>query len=50
ESCWFTRGWTLQELIAPSSVELYNRYWAAIGNKTSLSSYLEEITSIPAGL
>jgi hypothetical protein len=50
EPCWFKRGWTLQELIALSSVEFYNRNWAAIGNKTSLSSFLEEITSIPAGL
>jgi hypothetical protein len=49
-SRWFTRGWTLQELIAPSSVEFYNKEWALIGNKTSLSSHLEKITSIPAGL
>lgn len=52
ESRWFTRGWTLQELIAPPSVEFYNRSWEVIGNKTSpgLSSALERITSIPAGL
>lgn len=50
DSRWFTRGWTLQELIAPSSVEFYNRDWVFIGNKTTLSPALEEITSIPGGL
>lgn len=50
ESRWFTRGWTLQELIAPSSVEFFNKSWAVIGNKTSLSSHLEDITSIPAAI
>ncbi|KAF9481232.1 hypothetical protein BDN70DRAFT_855426, partial [Pholiota conissans] len=24
---WFTRGWTLQELIAPSVIKFYNRNW-----------------------
>ncbi|KAF4630848.1 hypothetical protein G7Y89_g7287 [Cudoniella acicularis] len=24
QSCWFTRGWTLQELIAPKIVEFYD--------------------------
>ncbi|KAF5499558.1 Vegetative incompatibility protein HET-E-1 [Colletotrichum fructicola] len=28
-SRWFTRGWTLQELIAPSSVTFYNTRWKA---------------------
>src|SRR5205807_1598031 len=26
-SRWFTRGWTLQELLAPSSVEFFSREW-----------------------
>ena len=26
-SIWFTRGWTLQELIAPSEVLFYNKRW-----------------------
>ncbi|KAH7308762.1 hypothetical protein BKA65DRAFT_365299, partial [Rhexocercosporidium sp. MPI-PUGE-AT-0058] len=26
-SCWFTRGWTLQEMIAPRSVEFYSSEW-----------------------
>ena len=32
-SRWFTRGWTLQELIAPSNVVFYNRRWDFIRHK-----------------
>ena len=32
-SRWFTRGWTLQELIAPSRVEFYSASWASIGER-----------------
>ncbi|KAK6063021.1 het domain-containing protein [Seiridium cupressi] len=28
ECLWFTRGWTLQELIAPNDVRLYGRDWS----------------------
>lgn len=49
-SRWFTRGWTLQELIAPAVVEFYNKDWVEIGTKVSLSSTLEKITTIPAAL
>ncbi|KAF9483140.1 hypothetical protein BDN70DRAFT_800286, partial [Pholiota conissans] len=24
---WFTRGWTLQELLAPRRIKFYNKYW-----------------------
>src|SRR6478609_4741880 len=27
DSLWFTRGWTLQELIAPRNVEFYDKNW-----------------------
>jgi hypothetical protein len=30
---WFQRGWTLQELIAPSEVEFYSRTWQFVGSK-----------------
>lgn len=48
ESRWFTRGWTLQELIAPQSVEFFcsNRRW--LGDKKSLERQLSEITGITA--
>lgn len=43
---WFSRGWTLQELIAPSSVEFYDRDWEYIGNKQSLVATLSHFTGI----
>lgn len=45
---WFTRGWTLQELIAPREVVFYNSGWIPLGSKSSLCGMLSEITSIPA--
>ncbi|PSN64154.1 HET-domain-containing protein [Corynespora cassiicola Philippines] len=44
---WFTRGWTLQELIAPVSVEFFSREERRIGDKASLGQLVHEITSIP---
>ncbi|KAK4183261.1 ankyrin repeat-containing domain protein [Podospora australis] len=44
---WFTRGWTLQELIAPAAVMFYDREWTEIGDKQSLATMLCEITTIP---
>jgi hypothetical protein len=34
QSRWFTRGWTLQELIAPEVVEFYDEAWNLIGRKS----------------
>lgn len=34
-SSWFSRGWTLQELLAPRAVLFFDRYWAVIGSKYS---------------
>ncbi|KAF7940600.1 uncharacterized protein EAE98_000727 [Botrytis deweyae] len=45
-SKWFTRGWTLQELIAPISVEFFSIEWEKLGDKTSLKQYIHEITGI----
>ncbi|KAG4427935.1 hypothetical protein IFR05_016582, partial [Cadophora sp. M221] len=46
-SCkWFKRGWTLQELIAPSSVEFYDSKWNSFGTKISLCLQLADITGI----
>ncbi|USP76210.1 kinesin light chain 3 [Curvularia clavata] len=47
KSEWFTRGWTLQELIAPVSVEFFSREGRRIGDKTSLDQLIHEITDIP---
>jgi hypothetical protein len=46
-SAWFTRGWTLQELIAPVSVEFFSCEGRQIGDKMSLNQLIHEITSIP---
>ena len=46
KSRWFRRGWTLQELIAPVSVEFLSRNWAAISSKHALVDLIETITKI----
>lgn len=43
---WFTRGWTLQELIAPKSLTFFTSSWQPLGTKVSLSSQLSLITNI----
>jgi hypothetical protein len=48
ESRWFQRGWTLQELIAPASVEFFSKYWESLGDKKSLERLICEITGIPS--
>ncbi|KAH7374180.1 hypothetical protein BKA64DRAFT_714983 [Cadophora sp. MPI-SDFR-AT-0126] len=45
-SRWFTRAWTLQELIAPKSVEFFSREGERIGDKESLEPSVHEITGI----
>jgi hypothetical protein len=46
-SCrWFTRGWTLQELIAPREVEFYDEAWGFRGTKATLSDKLQKVTGI----
>ncbi|KAH8674500.1 WD40-repeat-containing domain protein [Tricladium varicosporioides] len=46
-SRWFTRGWTLQELIAPPSVEFFCSSGNRLGDKKSLERQLHKITGIP---
>jgi Heterokaryon incompatibility protein (HET) len=45
-SKWFTRGWTLQELLAPSSVEFFSREGKRLGDKRTLEREVHEITGI----
>jgi len=45
-SRWFTRGWTLQELIAPATVLFFGKDWIYLGNKSNLSSLISSITRI----
>ena len=44
---WFSRGWTLQELIAPNNVQFFNMNWQNIGDKRMLAPTLTGITGIP---
>ena len=46
QSRWFTRGWTLQELLAPGTVIFYDRDWREIGTKSSLTAQISRITGI----
>jgi hypothetical protein len=46
-SRWFKRGWTLQELLAPETMQFYDMEWNAIGTRDELSSAIEKITRIP---
>ena len=46
-SRWFTRGWTLQELLAPASVEFYSANNKQLGSKITLEQEIHEITQIP---
>ena len=44
---WFSRGWTLQEMIAPRNVQFFNRCWESIGDKKMLAHTLSRITGVP---
>ncbi|RBR05561.1 hypothetical protein FVER53590_12909 [Fusarium verticillioides] len=46
-SCrWFTRGWTLQELIASRNLEFYDSAWNYRGTKAGLRGRISGITGI----
>lgn len=46
-SRWFTRGWTLQELIAPPCVKFFSKEAAYLGNREALQYKIHDITGIP---
>ncbi|KAF9482073.1 hypothetical protein BDN70DRAFT_771891, partial [Pholiota conissans] len=50
---WFTRGWTLQELLAPVNIKFYNREWKQLIESSkndkddySIHQQIEQATSI----
>ncbi|RPD70450.1 HET-domain-containing protein [Lentinus tigrinus ALCF2SS1-7] len=45
-SRYHTRGWTLQELIAPQLVIFFSREWQQLGVKSELGGLLEEVTGV----
>jgi Heterokaryon incompatibility protein (HET) len=58
KSRWFTRGWTLQELLAPRVLRFYNTSWLSLGRLlksdsplsyygSDMASLLADITGIP---
>lgn len=52
DSRWITRGWTLQELLAPRSVSFYSKDWSFIGksNEDRITRLLAEATGIEIGV
>lgn len=46
QSVWFTRAWTLQELLAPSNLIFFDKRWEAIGTKRDLLAPISAATGI----
>jgi hypothetical protein len=46
DSVWFSRGWTLQELIAPRRVRFHDKDWHFLGTKKDLIDTLVDATGI----
>ncbi|KAI4617231.1 uncharacterized protein J4E87_008471 [Alternaria ethzedia] len=49
KSRWFTRGWTLQEMLAPSTVIFYDQQWVDLGCRGDHAEQISEITGIEEG-
>lgn len=47
KSRWFTRGWTLQELLASPRMTFFDSSWTKLGTKSSLSGVVGQATGIP---
>ncbi|KAI0154150.1 heterokaryon incompatibility protein-domain-containing protein [Xylariaceae sp. FL1272] len=47
-SRWFTRGWTLQELLAPSAIAFFDRGWDTWGSKDTLTVDIANAAGVPA--
>ena len=48
KSRWHTRGWTLQELIAPDFLIFLSSDWRELGNRAALAALLEDMTGVPS--
>ena len=46
-SRWHSRGWTLQELIAPATVFFLSAEWDLLGTKLDFAQILTDVTKIP---
>lgn len=49
-SRWFTRGWTLQELIAPRQLTFFGQAWKRLGTRSTHSKVIHDITKVPGQL
>ncbi|KAK5747422.1 hypothetical protein LTR17_000063 [Elasticomyces elasticus] len=47
---WFSRGWCLQELIAPEDVRFYNKDWVLFSTRHELADQLAEVTGIDGSM
>jgi hypothetical protein len=45
-SRWFTRGWTLQELLAPQRLEYFTEDWKSLGDRNIRAAQVSNITGI----
>ncbi|KAF6836345.1 HET domain-containing protein [Colletotrichum musicola] len=50
QSRWFTRGWTLQELLAPVDVSFLDRDWQYVASKRRNAKQISRITGIPVDI
>ncbi|OCK73900.1 hypothetical protein K432DRAFT_220114 [Lepidopterella palustris CBS 459.81] len=50
QSRWFTRDWTLQELLVPATVEFFSKEGKQLGSRISLEQEIHGITKIPIGV
>ncbi|KAM0330693.1 hypothetical protein ACHAQA_003645 [Verticillium albo-atrum] len=47
---WFTRGWTLQELMAPKKAQFFDMEWKLMSERRSLAAQISKITSVDESL
>lgn len=45
---WFERGWTLQELLAPRKMKIFDMNWVEIGSRADLAADIQSVTGIEA--
>lgn len=50
QSRWWTRGWTLQELVAPSVVQFYASDWSLLGDRSELADHISLLTAVPSAI
>ncbi|KAH7116162.1 heterokaryon incompatibility protein-domain-containing protein [Dendryphion nanum] len=50
KSRWWTRGWTLQELVAPRTIAFYDKFWVRKGSRSRWANIISQWTGIPSKL